>query len=233
MTRPFVVVHNVMSVDGHVDGFTPDIGQYYDAAAALEADCMLTGSDTILKAIETEGIEPDRDVPQEPPVVDAGDERPLLIIADSRGRINVWQALREAGYWRDVMALVSQSTPAKYIEHLRKSSVPYILAGADHVDFREALEAMSRQGIKKVRTDSGGTINGLLLRQGLVDEISVLVHPALVGGTTPSSIYRAPDLAPGESPVSLQIIGSRRLRNGVVWLRYKVTKGIVDMDKKS
>ena len=217
-----------MSVDGRIDGFTPDIGQYYDAAAALEADCMLTGSDTILKAIETEGIAPDKDIPQEPPAVDPGDERPLLIIVDSKGRINVWQALREAGYWRDVMALVSQSTPAEYIEHLEKIHVPYILAGSDHVDFPEALDKMSRRGIKRVRTDSGGTINGLLLRQGLVDEVSVLVHPALAGGTTPSSIYRAPDLVPGENPISLQIISSRRLRNGVVWLRYKVTRDTTD-----
>jgi 2,5-diamino-6-(ribosylamino)-4(3H)-pyrimidinone 5'-phosphate reductase len=217
-----------MSVDGHVDGFTPDIGQYYDAAAALEADCMLTGSDTILKAIETEGIEPDRDVLQEPPVVDAGDERPLLIIADSRGRINIWQALREAGYWRDVMALVSQSTPAKYIEHLRKSSVPYILAGTDRVDFREALEEMSRRGIKKVRTDSGGTINGLLLRQGLVDEVSVLVHPAIAGASGSGSIFRITDPASGDCIPELQIISSRRLRNGVVWLRYKVTWDMAD-----
>ncbi len=129
MTRPFVVVHNITSVDGRLDGFAPDVGQYYDAAAALEADCMLTGSDTILKAIETEGIGPDRDVPQEPPAVDPGDERPLLVIADSKGRINVWQALREAGYWRDVMALVSQSTPKKYLENLKKRQVPYIVAG--------------------------------------------------------------------------------------------------------
>jgi 2,5-diamino-6-(ribosylamino)-4(3H)-pyrimidinone 5'-phosphate reductase len=223
MTRPFVVVHNVMSVDGRVDGFTPDIGQYYDAAAALEADCMLTGSDTILKAIETEGIAPDRDAPKEPSAVDPDDERPLLVIADSKGRINVWQALRDAGYWRDMMALVSHSTPSKYIEYLKKSHVPYIVAGTDRIDFGKALDVLGRRGIKRVRTDSGGTLNGMLLCQGLVDEVSVLVHPALVGGTTSASIYRAPDLSPGDRAISLQIISSRRLRNGVVWLRYKVT----------
>lgn len=233
MTRPFVVVHNITSVDGRLDGFTPDVGQYYDAAAALEADCMLTGSDTILKAIETEGIEPDRDVPQKPPAVDPGDERPLLVIADSKGRINVWQALREAGYWRDVMALVSQSTPTKYLEDLKKRHVPYIVAGGDRIDFMSALEELSRQGIKRVRTDSGGTLNGVLLRQGLVDEVSVLVHPVLVGGTTSASMYRAPDPQPGDRSIDLQIISSRRLRNGVVWLRYQVSNGTTELKEKS
>lgn len=223
MTRPFVVVHNVMSLDGHTDGFEPDIGQYYDAAAALEADCMLTGSDTILKAIQTEGIQPDTDVPQEPPVVDPADERPLLVIVDSQGRINVWQALREAGYWKDVMALVSKSTPERYLEYLKNSHVQYIAAGADRVDFAEALEKLSRLGIRRVRTDSGGTLNGVLLRHGLVDEISVLVHPAIAGAKGQGSVFRMADTTPGDRAPELQIISSRRLRNGVVWLRYKVT----------
>lgn len=37
-------------------------------------------------------------------------------------------------------------------------------------------------GTRNVRTDSDGTINGVLLRQGLVDEMSMLLHPAIVGG---------------------------------------------------
>ena len=32
-----------------------------------------------------------------------------------------------------------------------------------------------------MRVDSGGALNGALLRAGLVDEISLLVHPVLVG----------------------------------------------------
>lgn len=223
MMRPSVIVHSVMSADGFIEGFTPDVGQYYDAAAALEADCMLTGSDTILKAVETEKIEPDGDLTQEPPAVDQEDERPLLVIVDSKGRTNVWRALREAGYWRDAMALVSQSTPAEYLEYLRKSHVEYIVTGTGRVDMKPALEELGRRGIRRVRTDSGGTLNGVLLRQGLVDEISVLVHPAIAGAAGRGSTFRIADPAPGDSVPELQIISSRRLRNGVVWLRYKVT----------
>jgi 2,5-diamino-6-(ribosylamino)-4(3H)-pyrimidinone 5'-phosphate reductase len=126
------------------------------------------------------------------------------------------------------MALVSQSTPVEYIEYLGKIHVTYILAGSDHVDFREALEKMSRRGIKKIRTDSGGTLNGVLLRQGLVDEVSVLVHPAIAGANGRGSIFRITDPAPGDCIPCLQIISSRRLRNGVVWLRYKVTRDTTD-----
>ena len=52
----------------------------------------------------------------------------------------------------------------------------------------------SRFGVKVVRVDAGGTLIGQLLRQGLVNEVSLLIYPSLVGGETQSSIFRAPDL---------------------------------------
>ena len=221
MARPFVVIHNIVSVDGHTGGFDADVGQYYDAAAALEADCMLTGSDTILKAVETEGIRQDAEFPEEPPVVSPSDERPLLVIVDSKGQINVWQSLREAGYWRDTMALVSESTPATYLEYLRRGHIQFIMAGADRVDMAKALDELGKRGTRRVRTDSGGTLNGVLLRQGLVDEVSVLVQPVVAPGGY-GSVVNVPEPSSGDCKPVLQIISSRRLRGGVVWLRYKV-----------
>ena len=47
----------------------------------------------------------------------------------------------------------------------------YILTGGDHVDFRAALEVLnSRDGVELIRVDSGGTLRGVLLREGVVDE---------------------------------------------------------------
>jgi len=46
-----------------------------------------------------------------------------------------------------------------------------------------------------------GRLNGVLFRAGLVDEVSVLVNPCLVGGTSPRSIFRArSDLARRRHP---------------------------------
>lgn len=224
MQLPYVVIHNIMSLDGRIDHFTPDIGQYYDSAAALDADCMLTGSDTILKAMESEGIAPDKDEPEDKTAVTDDDSRPLLVIVDSKGRVNTWRTLRNAGYWRDTMALCSLATPAAYREYLNRNKIDFVVAGDDYVDLRQGLEKLAKSGIKKVRVDSGGTLNGVLLRQGLVDEVSVLMHPALVGGTSAASIYRAPDLESAKGIVDLRIISARRLKNGVVWLRYSVKK---------
>lgn len=189
-TLPRVVVHNAASVDGRTTGFEPDLGLYYGLAARWQADAMLSGADTILAAPEGQIVEAADDPLG--PTPDRDRTRCLLVISDSRGRLRCWQAMRDAGYWRDVVALCSHSTPGDYLDYLGRRRVDYILAGDDHVDLGAALEELSaRYGIKLVRVDSGGTLNGALLRAGPVDEVSVLIHPSLVGGTSPRSMYRS------------------------------------------
>ena len=59
-----------------------------------------------------------------------------------------------------------------------------------------------------VRVDSGGALNGALLRAGLVDEISLLVHPVLVGDAP--RWYGSPP--PG--PLHAHAARGRRARTG-------------------
>lgn len=128
-------------------------------------------------------------------------------------------------YWRDAVALCSKSTPQEYLDYLQKRHVDCIIAGENHVDLAAALEELNaRYGVKIVRVDSGGVLNGILLRAGLVDEVSVLVHPSLVGGTTPRSFYRAPDLTSPEGVISLRLMSVERLKEDIIWLRYEVIK---------
>lgn len=95
------------------------------------------------------------------------------------------------------------------------------MTGRDRVDLRAALEALAADyGVKVVRVDIGGVLNGVLLREGLVSEVSVLVQ--LIGGESPRSLYRARDLAAGERPLDLELMSSRKLKGGTVWLRYRV-----------
>lgn len=221
---PRVIIHNVVSADGRMDWFTPDIALYYELAARWRADAMLAGSETILTSEEQSqgGVEEGIEVP------DKGNDTslPWLVVPDSRGRIRTWSRLRMEPYWRDVIVLCSRSTPAEYVEYLGRLQIEHIVAGEERVDLGEALEELnSRYGVESVRVDSGGTLNGLLLRAGLVDEVSLLISPSLEGGTTPSSIFRAPDLTSPEGVIDLRPVHVERLRNDVVWLRYEVVRG--------
>jgi 2,5-diamino-6-(ribosylamino)-4(3H)-pyrimidinone 5'-phosphate reductase len=119
--------------------------------------------------------------------------------------------------------LCTDATPEEHLKYLGEVGVEALVVGDDRVDLRAALECLAdRYGVKTVRVDSGGTLNGVLLRHGLVDEVSVLVSPHLVGGATAKSLYRAPDLTDSAGVIGLRLKGIQQLRDGVVWLRYEV-----------
>ncbi len=219
---PKVVIHNAVSVDGRIDWFTPDIGQFYRLASTWHEDATLAGSETV----RYEG----RDVPEpegflKPRQVAPDDTRPLIVIPDSQGKVRNWHALLASGFWRDGVALCTKTTPADYLDYLSARYISIIIAGEAHVDFKKAFQVLKDEyAVDTVRVDSGGTLNGILLREGLVDEVSLLIYPSLVGGTTPKSFFRAPDLTSDNGVVQLSLVHFEKLDNEAIWLRYSVRK---------
>ncbi len=249
---PKVILHTAVSADGRIDWFTPDVGLFYGLLSTWDEDATLAGSETLLRApgqgTDEEALhpKPEAEVPAEaePEKRDVGDAEdlaasedaggredeakvmaPLLVVVDSRGRVRNLAWWRSQPYWRDVVVLCSQATPPDYLEYLRGLNIAYFIIGRDKVDLRAGLEALElKYGVKTVRVDSGGTLSGLLLREGLVDEVSLLISPALVGGTSPKSSFRAPDLTTPDGVISLRLIHAGKMDSDVVWLRYEVVK---------
>jgi 2,5-diamino-6-(ribosylamino)-4(3H)-pyrimidinone 5'-phosphate reductase len=215
--RPRVVIHNAVSLDCRITGFEVDMGRYYALASTWKEDATLCGSGTILAAPEGRVKEKNEDVPVRK--VDPKDKRPLLVVADSRGRVRCWGMLLGAGFWRDGIALCSHRTPARHIDYLRRRGVSLIVTGENRVDLKGALASMrTRYKIRTIRVDSGGTLNAALLRDGLVDEVSLLVHPVLAG-TAALPLFA--DATPPKG--SLKLFHQERLPRGLVWLRYRAS----------
>jgi riboflavin biosynthesis pyrimidine reductase len=143
-------------------------------------------------------------------------------VVDGRGRIR-WNE-KHPGW--DVLVLVCRSTPAGYLSYLQHERICYLVAGQDRVDLAAALASMAtRLGVRCVLSTAGGGLNGALLRSGLIDELSLTVVPALVGGLgTPSVLDGAP-LAVGEHPTSLRLLSVHTDTGGTVRLRYEVIRG--------
>jgi len=119
-----------------------------------------------------------------------------------------------------VLILCSHATPAKHLNRLARHHVEYIVAGDDHVDLTAALPTLAdRYAVTEMCTDAGGTLNAHLLRAGLVDEISLIVAPHLVGAGHPA--VRLTDGLPGTVLPALHLVTARPLRDDHVWLRYR------------
>lgn len=229
MDRPRVIICNLMSLDARLDGFPADAGLYYELASRLPHQAVLTGSGTMLAAAASQGIDLSAEDPAPSPGAaatgPAGEDRPLLVIVDGRGRLTRYAWLREQPYWRDVLVLCSSAVPAGHLDRLRRHRVDHVVLGEDRVDLGAALRLLAeRYGVGAVRVDAGGGLNGALLRAGLADQLSIIIAPFLAASAAAGALRLV--AGPGcLEAVVLELAAVERLRQGHVWLRYDVGGG--------
>ncbi|MGC9394524.1 MAG: RibD family protein [Anaerolineae bacterium] len=218
---PKIILHTEVSVDGRMDWMLDNNFLYYRMIADWKLDAMLSGSTTMLAAYP----EPDTPEMQAAPPPEKAPGLQRLLVVDSRGRLRCWRQMQQSEWWGEVTLLCSHTTPADYVEAVKSLGVDVIVAGEDHVDLRAALEeANARYSIDVIRTDTGGILHGVLLRAGLVDEVSVLLNPCLVGGVSPRSLFVAPDLEAKSGLIPLRLLEVKNIEGDFVVLRYAVIK---------
>lgn len=221
---PKVILYNATSLDGRITGFNADVELYYELASKLDIDATLMGSNTVLTGLDAksgeireEDLESIKNREKDPE-----DSRPYLIIPDSKGRIRIWNELFKLPYLRDIIVLCSKTTPEEYLEFVKERRIEYIIAGENQVNLKVALDKLNlKYGIESIRVDSGGILNGALLREGLANEFHVLIHPELVGGRNPDSIFNEPENSLNGT-IGLKLIEMDKLKKGIIWLRYKI-----------
>jgi 2,5-diamino-6-(ribosylamino)-4(3H)-pyrimidinone 5'-phosphate reductase len=207
--RPYVVVHVAVSLDGATIGFAPDVDAFYRLAATWHEDVTLVGADTVLA--------------QEPALADAprpgpATDGPLLAVVDSRRRVRSWAALRTVGHWSDVVALRCATTPRRGDRPV--DEVEELVCGERRVDLAGALRALGgRPGVDVVRVDSGGALIGALLADDLVDEVSLLVHPCVVGPDHGRRWHGGT-----ASPADRMSLVHDETFDGLTWLWYEVRR---------
>lgn len=222
---PRVIIHNGVSVDGRMDWFDVDLGLYYGLAGQLGAEAILSGSQTMLAGLDAAVEDMAATGPSQSPQEDIKDERGVMVVVDSQGQLRKLHHFKVTPYWRETIVLCSMATPAEYLDYLGQHGFDIIQVGEQKVDLRAALIKLKGDyGISTIRVDSGGILNGVLLREGLIDEVSLLITPTLVGGTTPRSFFVAPDLASARNVISLRLIHVEEIGDGNVWQRYEVIR---------
>jgi 2,5-diamino-6-(ribosylamino)-4(3H)-pyrimidinone 5'-phosphate reductase len=216
-----VIYHVEASVDGRTDHLAPDCARFRSLAASIGGDALLTGADTLLASLES-GQEGAMVADEED-----GQQRRLLAVTDSRGRLGPhWEAIRSRARWREVVALICFVTPNPVRERLAEAGVDAIEAGQERVDLPLALAGLEeRYGVRTVRLHSGGRLGGAALRAGVVDELSLLLEPRLVGGASPATFFRARDPESPDQALPLELAACDPQADGALHLRYRILPG--------
>jgi 2,5-diamino-6-(ribosylamino)-4(3H)-pyrimidinone 5'-phosphate reductase len=228
--RPRVTCHMITSVDGRiVTARWPNLGtgrrEYEAVHAWYAADAWMCGRITMepfagglretgkrLAAAVTPTPRPDFVAPHA--------TTSYAVAVDPSGRL-AWESAEIDG--DHVIAVLSERVADEYLEFLRARKVSYLFAGESDVDLKRALEKLTGVfGIRSVMLEGGGRINGAMLRDGLIDELSVLVAPVVDGAIGTPSLFDVSRDRAAFDPRRLALLAVERRADDVLWLRYQV-----------
>jgi 2,5-diamino-6-(ribosylamino)-4(3H)-pyrimidinone 5'-phosphate reductase len=215
---PKIILHNSISVDGSLTDFEPNMELHYWIAGKFNPDAHLIGSNTIKKGIELygDGVPPEENKDFEKQK--RNKHLPYWVIIDTRGALKgLLHTCRRFEFCKDVIVLASEKTPKSYIDHLNERNYDYHIVGHDHVNLKKAFAFLSiNYKVNTILTDTGRILGNLLLNQGYVHEISLLVHPIILGSTSYNMFQNI------DNTLKVTLVKNEVLENQYIWVIYKV-----------
>lgn len=222
MSKPYIIVHMMSSVDGRIDcAMTAQLAgnsEYYDSLDQLNAPTRVTGRVTAETEIN-DGLLSKESGPAygQEGFAKHSQATAFEIIVDTHGRLQ-WNQKEEESH--PLLILTSEAVPAAYLRNLDKAGISWIATGKQQVDLVRAMDLLSRHfGVERLAVVGGGRINGGFLSAGLVDEVSLLVGPGIDGRNGQPTIF---DGLTSNQPVKLKLQQVDSFPSGAVWLRYLV-----------
>lgn len=181
--RPAVRLCMVQSVDGvaAVDGTSGPLGtpadrEFFLACRSL-ADILLVGAGTA----RAEGYGPARLTPE---LIAARRERgqadlPPIAVVSRTLDLDLRAPFFTAAAARPIVVTCA-AAPRRELDAITRMA-DVVVAGDRRVDLGAALADLGRSGARLVGCEGGPSLNGELLRAGLVDEVCLSVSPLIVG----------------------------------------------------
>ena len=220
--RPYILCYMMMTVDGRIDcpmltKVSEGIG--YDVIMKqLDAPTNLNGRETARLEIALPGT------------FEKGDSRPYgkegfckmreasgyEIVVDSRGTL-LWPDDSDAEKPR--LIIVSEQAPESYLGYLEQQHISWIVCGTERVDLARAVQILKAEfTVDRMMVTGGGTVNGAFLDAGLLDEVAILLGPAIDGRANMKAVFDG--LPEGHEPVRLKLKGVTTYDDGAMLIRY-------------
>jgi riboflavin biosynthesis pyrimidine reductase len=217
--RPHVICLMESSLDGRLhpsrwtrssDGTPKDWSALYSSTHdALNADAWIVGRVTMAEMAKGKPHAPDSAPPQQRPHHFAeGHSKPFAIAVDAGGKLHFDRP--EIG-GDHVVVLLGDGVPDTHLAELAADGISYIVCGTHEIDFASAFATLRRElGIERLALEGGGGINGSLLAARLVDELIVIIGPALDGSANSRTIVESGDIGLKGRVRLSRAVGARR-----------------------
>lgn len=225
LSRPITTLFMLTSVDGKIstgasdvldfdkdlpsiDGVKEGLHQYYDIEQTTDVWSLNTGRTQAKIGVN------ERDLPSKIPV--------SFVVVD-----NKHLTLRGVKYFCElsdkfVLVTTNKNHP---VFNLNEGNLYVIYQ--ETLNLSDMLVELKKIGCERITIQSGGTLNGLFLREKLFDYIDIVVAPILVGGKNTSTLIDGDSLTNVNELsklCALELEEVTQLKNSYVRMRYKVIK---------
>jgi riboflavin biosynthesis pyrimidine reductase len=201
---------------------TAVVDEYEYLHKKFAADAWLAGTNT-MKEFAGDNAPGKADVlvkPQKPWHLADPKARHFAIAIDQHARLHWRKAIADEGH---VVVVLGAGVSDAHLAELVSFGVSYLVMPADDIDLAVMLsELHDRLGIRKLLLEGGAKMNGAFLKAGLVDEISLVLCPAVDGKSGGSTIFEAGDESVGPKLV-FKFTKATPLASGAVHLQYTVS----------
>ena len=233
MNRPYIICHMTTTLDGKVTGEhlgRPNHGPvsevYYEYNRNFKADAYACGRVT-MEGSFTGGWYPD--LSQYPEVHHDLDLKMDFMLDDMSGFYAVafdphgrlgrksnrnQHPDGDPGYDNaQIIEVLTEQVDPRYLGYLEAMEIPYIFAGETEIDVEFALFKLKNiVGIQTLLLEGGSILNGAFQRAGVIDQLSLVVDPAIGGEGKPLCM---------DSRVEEYRLADVKNHNGILWLNYK------------
>ena len=228
--RPYVAINMVMSADGRtvVEGTERGLGSaedqrlmrelrvHFDVVANGAATFRASGASARLGRADLERWRRDRGMSASPisAVITASGDLPA-------GR----RFFTDHSF--DAVIYLSDAAPESARRELESRGRPVVLVDASRA-VRSALSHMHKElGARRVLVEGGASLNGALVRAGLVDEFFLTVSPKIVGGESSVGAVSWNGAATRDGVRLLELVAAAPAPSGELFLRYRVSGTVV------
>jgi riboflavin biosynthesis pyrimidine reductase len=229
--KPHVICHMLISLDGRIhpsrwtqspDGDRKVWSSTYERVhETLAADAWLVGRVTMAEMSKADAHPPEGPFSvMRPHHFARRDADGYAIAFDRSGKLHFSKPDVGGDH---VVVLLGPSVPDRHLAELTKDGVSYVVAPDEGMDARPLLELLGRElGILRLLVEGGGNVNGSMMAAGVVDELSILVAPAIDGAVGVTGVFEVLDARGLAGKARLRLTSSETLEHGLVHLRYAV-----------
>jgi riboflavin biosynthesis pyrimidine reductase len=138
---------------------------------------------------------------------------------DPKGKLD-WETNQTGG--DHLIEVLTSGVSDAYLQYLQRKGISYIFAGESEIDFHSALEQLGELfPIQTIMLEGGGHLNGSLLNEGLINELSLLILPVADGTPKSPTVFEVSDYLTKKTAKLLILDQMEQVEQDVVWLKYR------------